>query len=159
MPCIGIKKFSRYRNKNFTHSHSKIHKNTQNREKNLHISKFFYTFAVEILLTKQCKTHAKMNERLLLRSFLRSGSLNVEQSEAMKQVIFEACKMHPSSNKDRAMWSNWINGKNLPGGGYRVLINDALVKHGYDPLYDISDTIRNQSIEAGENADPKQTNG
>lgn len=76
------------------------------------------------------------SKKNLLRKVLIAGKINVEKYEKIKADIFAECKMNTKSTTDRMKWSNWINGKVVPGETYQKKINAVLVQNNLNPIYD-----------------------
>ena len=79
-----------------------------------------------------------MNEdkKALLKELLINGSINVQKYEEIKEDIFNACHLSKNENKDRVLWSRWINGKAVPNRFCQVAINSVLTEHKLQPIYD-----------------------
>lgn len=71
-----------------------------------------------------------------LRKVLIAGKINVEKYEEIKADIFAECGMSTKNTTDRMKWSNWINGKVVPGETYQKHINAVLKKNKLNPIYD-----------------------
>lgn len=72
----------------------------------------------------------------LLKKVLISGTFNVEKSEQIKKEIFDECGMDSKNSRDRANWSNWINGRSKPNRFYGENINKVLNRYQIEPIYD-----------------------
>ena len=76
-----------------------------------------------------------MEKNLLLQNFLVKGFTNPEATKQIREAIFRKLHMNIKITKDRVLWSNWINGKNMPSRFAQNLINEALQDLGYERLY------------------------
>lgn len=72
----------------------------------------------------------------LLKKTLISGVINVELYGKIRNEIFNACLMSVKDSRDRANWSNWINGKTSPNRFCQRQINMILQNHSLSPIYD-----------------------
>ena len=71
-----------------------------------------------------------------LKKVLITGIINVYEYEQIKREIFDNCSMSTKNVNDRMKWSNWINAKSIPQKKYREEINNILVKHQMEAIYD-----------------------
>lgn len=77
----------------------------------------------------------------VLKKVLISGEINVEMYKKIKEAIFAACSMTSNDSRDRANWSNWINGNSIPNRFCQKQINTVLNNFNLPSIYD--ETIDN----------------
>ena len=76
-----------------------------------------------------------MEPKELLRNFLIRGEILPVTADFVKQKIFEACKLNIKEPKDRVIWSNWINAKNIFIRFVMDKIDEVLNELRYTKLY------------------------